>query len=52
MLEEEKPIAILDRSYKGELGTVFVSGARAANGNVRDNGKYVVPQITLAMEHY
>lgn len=52
MLEEEKPIALLDRSYKGELGTVFVSGARVADGNVRDNGKYVVPQITLAMEHY
>ena len=31
-LEEEKPLAILDRSYKGDLGTVFVSRARAAGG--------------------
>lgn len=52
MLEEERPIAVLDRSYKGELGTVFVSGARTANGSVRDNDKYIVPQVTLAMEHY
>jgi hypothetical protein len=52
MLEEEKPLAVLDRSYKGDLGTVFVSGARSADGNVRDKDKYVVPQATLAVEHY
>ena len=52
LLEEEKPIAVLDRSYKGELGTVFVSGARTAEGSARDKDKYVVPQMTLAIEHY
>ena len=52
LLESEKPIAVLDRSYRGELGTVFVSGARTAEGSARDNNKYVVPQVTLAMEHY
>lgn len=52
LLEAEKPIAVLDRSYKGDLGTVFVSGARTAEGSARDNDKYVVPQITMAIEHY
>lgn len=52
LLESEKPIGILDRSYKGDLGTVFVSGARTAEGSARDNNKYVVPQMTLAIEHY
>ncbi|GJM31670.1 MAG: hypothetical protein DHS20C18_06710 [Saprospiraceae bacterium] len=52
LLEAEKPIAVLDRSYKGDLGTVFVSGARTAEGNVRDEDKKVVPQVTLAVEHY
>ena len=53
MLEAEKPMAVLDRSYKGDLGTVFVSGARSAErGGVRDEGQYVVPQVTLSVEHY
>ncbi|MFT7451161.1 MAG: carboxypeptidase Q, partial [Patescibacteria group bacterium] len=52
MLEEEKPIAVLDRSYKGDLGTVFVSGARTGEGRARNNGKKVVPQMTLSVEHY
>jgi hypothetical protein len=52
MLEEEKPLAVLDRSYKGDLGTVFVSGARTGEGNVRDYDKMVVPQVTLSVEHY
>lgn len=52
MLEQEKPIAVLDRSYKGDLGTVFVSGARTGEGRARDDGKVVVPQATLAVEHY
>jgi hypothetical protein len=49
----EQPIAVLDRSYKGDYGTVFVSGARARAGeNVRDKTVQVIPQITLAIEHY
>lgn len=52
MLEKENPIAVLDRSYKGDLGTVFVSGARSGEGGVRDKDKKVVPQATLSVEHY
>lgn len=52
MLEEEQPLAVLDRSYKGDLGTVFVSGARTGEGSARDNDKAVIPQVTLAIEHY
>lgn len=52
MLESEGPIAVLDRSYKGDLGTVFVSGARSGEGSVRDDDKNVVPQMTLSVEHY
>jgi len=52
MMEEEKPLAILDRSYKGDHGTVFVSSARTAEGRSRDKGKKVVPQVTVAVEHY
>ena len=52
MLEEEKPLAVLDRSYKGDLGTVFVSGARTSEGRARDNDQDVVPQATLSAEHY
>ena len=49
---EEKPIAVLDRSYKGDLGTVFVSGARTAEGRAQNEDQEVVPQFTLAVEHY
>lgn len=52
LLESEKPLAVLDRSYKGDLGTVFVSGASTTEGNARDVEKYVVPQFTVAVEHY
>jgi hypothetical protein len=50
---DEQPIAVLDRSYKGDYGTVFVSGARARDGqNVRDENTYVIPQATVAIEYY
>lgn len=52
MIEEERPIAVLDRSYKGDYGTVFVSGARTGEGGSRDADKYVVPQMTMSVEHY
>ena len=52
-LTEEQPLAILDRSYKGDLGTVFVSGARTADRDeLRKEGGYVIPQATLSVEHY
>jgi len=52
MLYEEQPLAYMDRSYKGDLGTVFVSGARAKEGSARDKGAEVLPQITMSVEHY
>ena len=52
MLEEEMPLAVLDRSYKGDLGTVFVSRARTAEGRAQNEGRKVVPQMTLSVEHY
>ncbi len=52
LIEKEKPLAVLDRGYKGDLGTVFVQGARANEGGVRDDTTIIVPQITLSVEHY
>ncbi|WP_235297171.1 M28 family peptidase [Portibacter marinus] len=52
LIEAEKPIAVLDRSYKGDLGTVFVSGARTSEGRRQQVGRDVVPQVTLSVEHY
>lgn len=51
-LYEEKPLATIDRSFKGDLGTVFVSGAQAKDGNVRDENAEVLPQMTISVEHY
>lgn len=52
-LAEEAPLAVLDRSYKGDLGTVFVSGVRTGEwGSYRNENEQVVPQVTLAVEHY
>ncbi|HKK77907.1 MAG TPA: M28 family peptidase [Saprospiraceae bacterium] len=51
-LTEEQPLAILDRSYKGDLGTVFVSRATTAEGRPWDEDNTVIPQATLAVEHY
>jgi len=51
-LAEEQPLAVLDRSYKGDLGTVFVSRARTGEGRPWNKGNTVVPQATLAVEHY
>ncbi|MEL7161654.1 MAG: M20/M25/M40 family metallo-hydrolase, partial [Bacteroidota bacterium] len=49
---DEGAIAVLDRSYKGDLGTVFVSGARTGEGRSRDKDQTVLPQFTVAVEHY
>ncbi len=51
-LWDEGVAAVLDRSYKGDLGTVFVSGARASEGGARDEDAKIVPQVTVAIEHY
>ena len=51
-ITSEGPIAVLDRSYKGDLGVVFVSGARTGEGSARDADAKVVPQATLSVEHY
>lgn len=52
LIYNEKPLAVLDRSFKGDLGTVFVSGARAKSGSAYAANAEVVPQVTLAVEHY
>lgn len=52
LIEKERPLAVLDRGWKGDYGTIFVQGARSADGSVRDSGRYVVPQATLSVEQY
>jgi hypothetical protein len=52
LIESENPIAVIDRSYKGDLGTVFVSGARTSEGRSHNMDLQVVPQATLSVEHY
>lgn len=49
---EEKPAAVIDRNFKGDLGTVFATGARAKKGNARDKDADVLPQLTMSAEHY
>ena len=51
-LYEEEPLATVSRSYKGDLGTVFVSGASAKQGRAREEGAEVLPQVTMSVEHY
>lgn len=48
----EDPLAVIDRGFKGDLGTVFVSGARADEGRAQDPKAKVIPQATMAVEHY
>lgn len=52
LLYNEKPLATIDRSFKGDLGTVFVSGASAKSGGAQDEGAEVLPQVTMSVEHY
>ncbi|HLF64620.1 MAG TPA: M20/M25/M40 family metallo-hydrolase [Saprospiraceae bacterium] len=52
LLQKEKPLAVLDRGYKGDYGTVFVQGARVEGGSVRDDTTQIIPQVTLSVEHY
>lgn len=52
LLEAERPLVVIDRSYKGDLGTVFVSGARTSEGRAQNTEVDIVPQATLSVEHY
>jgi carboxypeptidase Q len=54
---KKRPLAIVDRSSKGDYGTVFVQGASAIGkdgerGNPRAVDADVIPQFTIAVEHY
>ncbi len=48
----EKPLALVDRSFKGDLGTIFVAQASAKEGRSSDEGAEVLPQVTMSVEHY
>ena len=52
MMKKEQVLGVIDRSYKGDLGTVFLSGARVATGRAWDVDNPVVPQITVGVEYY
>ncbi len=61
---KKRPLAIVDRGSKGDYGTVFVQGASATANpadtaadprqrtQARDVGATVLPQFTIAVEHY
>ena len=52
-LHDEQPLCILDRGFKGDLGTVFVAGARSQQGKrAQDIDAEIIPQATLSVEHY
>lgn len=51
-IADEEPLAVIDRGFKGDLGTVFVTGARAVEGRVQDAAAKVIPQATISVEHY
>lgn len=51
-LHEEQPALLIDRSYKGDLGTVFVSRARSKEGRAQNVDAEVLPQVTMSVEHY
>lgn len=51
-LESEQPIAVIERSYKGDLGTIFASRAMVSDGKPWEEGKTPVPQLTMSVEHY
>jgi hypothetical protein len=61
VVQQKNPLAIIDRGSKGEYGTVFTTGASAVNPpntprserkSARDADAKVIPQITIAVEHY
>ena len=60
IVQQKRPLAMVDRAGKGDYGVVFVAGAAAApkpgatrgRGDVRAVGAEVIPQFTIAVEHY
>lgn len=61
IVNEKSPLAIIDRGSKGLYGTVFTTSARAVNPpntprgerkSARDPDAKVIPQVTIAVEHY
>ncbi len=57
VLADKKPLAIIDRSYKGNYGTIFVQGASSSGSgeerrSAHEAGAEVMPQFTIAVEHY
>jgi hypothetical protein len=58
VLRTNRPLMIVDRSYKGDYGTLFVTGASVleeADGRRSrpwETGVDVVPQVTMAVEHF
>ena len=61
ILAEKNPLAIIDRGSKGQYGTVFTTSASAVNAadtpradhkSARDPDARVIPQVTIAVEHY
>jgi len=64
IVNKKRPLAIVDRGSKGDYGTVFVQGAsavaktdaadgpRGQRASPRDAGAEVIPQFTIAVEHY
>jgi len=58
MVQKKNPLAIIDRGSKGEYGSVFVSSASAVppegggRASARAVGAVVIPQLTIAVEHY
>lgn len=61
IVQKKRPLAIVDRGSKGDYGAVFVQGAsalvepgtpREQRPSARDRGAAVIPQFTIAVEHY
>jgi hypothetical protein len=54
-LDEEQPLCIIDRNFKGDFGTVFATGARPGGQEgkrAQDDNVRIIPQVTLSVEHY
>lgn len=53
-LHEEKPACVIERHYKGDLGTVFLTGARSGDPEKRAQhaGAVTLPQVTMSVEHF